>query len=192
MNTDTRVATSSPRPPSPASWRGTATVATMQTMPSAGEISRPSPAGVVRGIAEEQGDPHRQRRQQPARGRPVEAEPGNQRQGGGDADELAPLGVHRRQRVFCRRGQVGRLCSKHVTHFRPLAAVTIGGGKRPVTSGRRLSHGPGERPMSITSLCLFCGSRPGTDPDHAALAEAFGTLCAARGLTLVYGGGATD
>ncbi len=44
--------------------------------------------------------------------------------------------------------------------------------------------------MSITSLCLFCGSRPGTDPDHAALAEAFGTLCAARGLTLVYGGGA--
>ena len=41
----------------------------------------------------------------------------------------------------------------------------------------------------ITSLCLFFGSRPGTNPKHLALAEAFGRLCAARGITLVYGGG---
>ena len=40
------------------------------------------------------------------------------------------------------------------------------------------------------SLCLFCGSRPGADPAHAALAEAVGRLLAARGVTLVYGGGA--
>lgn len=42
----------------------------------------------------------------------------------------------------------------------------------------------------ITSLCLFCGSRPGADPAHALLAEAFGRLLARRGVTLVYGGGA--
>lgn len=44
--------------------------------------------------------------------------------------------------------------------------------------------------MTIASLCLFCGSRPGADPAHLDLAAAFGALCAARGITLVYGGGA--
>jgi uncharacterized protein (TIGR00730 family) len=42
----------------------------------------------------------------------------------------------------------------------------------------------------IRSICLFCGSRPGADPAHAAAAEALGRLLAARGVTLVYGGGA--
>jgi len=42
---------------------------------------------------------------------------------------------------------------------------------------------------TIDALCLFCGSQPGTDPAHADLAAAFGTLCAGRGLTLVFGGG---
>ncbi len=41
----------------------------------------------------------------------------------------------------------------------------------------------------ITSLLLFCGSRPGHDPAHAALADGLGRLCATRGVTLVYGGG---
>ncbi len=41
----------------------------------------------------------------------------------------------------------------------------------------------------IASLLLFCGSRTGTDPAHAETAAAFGTLLAARGITLVYGGG---
>ena len=44
--------------------------------------------------------------------------------------------------------------------------------------------------MPIRSLCLFCGSRPGKDPAHTGLAEAVGGLLAARGVTLVYGGGA--
>ncbi len=44
--------------------------------------------------------------------------------------------------------------------------------------------------MPIRSLCLFCGSRPGADPAHAALAEALGRMLAERGITLVYGGGA--
>ncbi len=43
--------------------------------------------------------------------------------------------------------------------------------------------------MIIKSVCLFCGSREGNDPAFAALAEAFGTLLAERGVTLVYGGG---
>lgn len=41
----------------------------------------------------------------------------------------------------------------------------------------------------ITSLLLFCGSRAGHDPDQAALATALGSMLAARGVTLVYGGG---
>ncbi len=42
----------------------------------------------------------------------------------------------------------------------------------------------------IRSICLFCGSRPGSDPAHAATAEALGRFLAERGVTLVYGGGA--
>ena len=42
----------------------------------------------------------------------------------------------------------------------------------------------------IRSLLLFCGSRPGHDPGHADIAARLGTLCAERGVTLVYGGGA--
>ena len=41
----------------------------------------------------------------------------------------------------------------------------------------------------ITSLLVFCGSRTGHDPAHAALAAALGNLLAERGVTLVYGGG---
>ncbi|MGI4877392.1 MAG: TIGR00730 family Rossman fold protein [Janthinobacterium lividum] len=44
--------------------------------------------------------------------------------------------------------------------------------------------------MTLTSLCLFCGSRPGSDAAFLPLAAAFGKLCADRGLRLVYGGGA--
>lgn len=41
----------------------------------------------------------------------------------------------------------------------------------------------------IRSLLLFCGSRPGHDPAYAELAAGLGRLCAAHGITLVYGGG---
>lgn len=43
--------------------------------------------------------------------------------------------------------------------------------------------------MAIASLCLFCGSRAGADPGPTALAADLGTLCATRGIGLVYGGG---
>jgi uncharacterized protein (TIGR00730 family) len=42
----------------------------------------------------------------------------------------------------------------------------------------------------IRSVLLFCGSRSGADPRHAALAAAVGRTLAANGVGLVYGGGA--
>jgi uncharacterized protein (TIGR00730 family) len=41
----------------------------------------------------------------------------------------------------------------------------------------------------ISSLCVFCGSRAGDDPAHAAAARALGEEMAKRRIRLVYGGG---
>lgn len=41
----------------------------------------------------------------------------------------------------------------------------------------------------VTTICVFCGSNPGTDPAHRRLAEDFGTALGRAGLGLVYGGG---
>jgi uncharacterized protein (TIGR00730 family) len=41
----------------------------------------------------------------------------------------------------------------------------------------------------IRSLCVYCGSSPGNDPAHAAMARALGTAMAAAGIRLIYGGG---
>jgi uncharacterized protein (TIGR00730 family) len=38
-------------------------------------------------------------------------------------------------------------------------------------------------------VAVFCGSRPGRDPVHAALAQALGSAIGRRGWQLVYGGG---
>ncbi len=38
-------------------------------------------------------------------------------------------------------------------------------------------------------ICVYCGSSPGADPMHREAAENLGTLLAARGVGLVYGGG---
>ena len=43
--------------------------------------------------------------------------------------------------------------------------------------------------VPIASICLFCGSNAGTRPAYADAAAAFGRVVAARGITLVYGGG---
>lgn len=39
------------------------------------------------------------------------------------------------------------------------------------------------------SLCVYCGSRPGSDPAFTAAAEAVGRLIGQHGWRLVYGGG---
>lgn len=41
----------------------------------------------------------------------------------------------------------------------------------------------------MKSLCVYCGSRAGADPEFAAAARAVGTAIGARGWRLVYGGG---
>lgn len=42
----------------------------------------------------------------------------------------------------------------------------------------------------MKSVCVYCGSNPGTRPEYADAARAMGAAIARRGLTLVYGGGA--
>lgn len=42
---------------------------------------------------------------------------------------------------------------------------------------------------SIRSICVYCGSRSGTNGDYATIARDFGHMLAARRITLVYGGG---
>jgi len=42
---------------------------------------------------------------------------------------------------------------------------------------------------TLTSLCVFCGSRPGTDPAHGREGEKLGRMLGERGVALVYGGG---
>ncbi|ABQ31880.1 MULTISPECIES: LOG family protein [Acidiphilium] len=43
--------------------------------------------------------------------------------------------------------------------------------------------------MSHISVTVFCGSSPGAAPDYLAAARALGEGLAARGMTLVFGGG---
>ena len=43
--------------------------------------------------------------------------------------------------------------------------------------------------MAPLSVCVFCGSRTGTDPDYMADATRLGAGIAARGWRLVYGAG---
>src|SRR6478752_6591940 len=42
---------------------------------------------------------------------------------------------------------------------------------------------------SIRSICVYCGSRPGSDPSHMAAGRALGKEIADYGLHLIYGGG---
>ncbi|MCY1021999.1 TIGR00730 family Rossman fold protein [Pyxidicoccus sp. MSG2] len=42
--------------------------------------------------------------------------------------------------------------------------------------------------MEVKSVCVFCGSRPGTRPEYVESATRMGAELARRGLTLVYGG----
>jgi uncharacterized protein (TIGR00730 family) len=40
----------------------------------------------------------------------------------------------------------------------------------------------------IKSICVFCGSSPGADPDYTTAARQLGRLMGQQGITLVYGG----
>lgn len=41
----------------------------------------------------------------------------------------------------------------------------------------------------MKSLCVYCGSRPGHDPEHRRVAQHLGREAARRGCRIVYGGG---
>jgi len=43
--------------------------------------------------------------------------------------------------------------------------------------------------MSLRSVCVFCGSRPGRRPEYEDAARALGRRLAADGVRLIYGGG---
>ena len=43
--------------------------------------------------------------------------------------------------------------------------------------------------MSLRSVCVFCGSRPGLNPAHVEAARATGTMLGRNGWRLVYGAG---
>lgn len=44
-------------------------------------------------------------------------------------------------------------------------------------------------PQTPLSICVFCGARSGTNPDHVITARALGAAIAAQGWRLVYGAG---
>lgn len=46
-----------------------------------------------------------------------------------------------------------------------------------------------EKTSPIRSICVYCGSQPGRDPDHIAAGRALGRAMALSGIRLVYGGG---
>jgi hypothetical protein len=43
--------------------------------------------------------------------------------------------------------------------------------------------------MQLSSVAVYCGSNKGTDPAYAQAADTLGRTLAARGISLVYGGG---
>lgn len=43
--------------------------------------------------------------------------------------------------------------------------------------------------MTLRSICVFCGARPGTNPAHVSAGQATGRMIAANGWRLVYGAG---
>ena len=44
--------------------------------------------------------------------------------------------------------------------------------------------------MALSSICVYCGSAMGTDPDFAVVARETGELLGSNGIRLVYGGAA--
>ena len=53
-----------------------------------------------------------------------------------------------------------------------------------------MSMNRNETVSKIRTICVYCGSSPGTDPAFVEAARAFGTILANNGIRLVFGGGA--
>jgi len=46
-----------------------------------------------------------------------------------------------------------------------------------------------EKTSKIRSICVYCGSGPGTDPAFVEAAQVFGAILARNGIRLIFGGG---
>ncbi|KAG8531993.1 uncharacterized protein KY384_003629 [Bacidia gigantensis] len=68
------------------------------------------------------------------------------------------------------------------------AEVDDGGSLAHITSISR-PHSPSKDSPPV--VCVFCGSSPGTNPQHIAAAKSLGEALHAHGINLVYGGGTT-
>ena len=74
--------------------------------------------------------------------------------------------------------QGGHCCSANKT---AALTVTIPGATCKTKIGINMSR--------IKSVCVYCGSGPGTNPAFMAAARQFGRILAENGIRLVYGGG---
>ncbi|QLP97971.1 MAG: TIGR00730 family Rossman fold protein [Rhodoblastus sp.] len=52
-----------------------------------------------------------------------------------------------------------------------------------------MTNAPAPTSNALRSVCVYCGSSPGIDPDHVEAARALGTQMGRAGVKLVYGGG---
>jgi uncharacterized protein (TIGR00730 family) len=59
----------------------------------------------------------------------------------------------------------------------------------PTTNAEAQPERSAGRRTNLERVCVFTGSRPGARPAYATAAACFGRVLAARGSTLVYGGG---
>ncbi len=66
----------------------------------------------------------------------------------------------------------------------PAPALTVAPARR-----KSLSMNKMEKTRKIRTVCVYCGSGPGTDPAYVEAARAFGRALAENGIGLVYGGG---
>lgn len=76
---------------------------------------------------------------------------------------------------------------------RSLRETLFGGDAAAQTAPRALTRrslGATSREMNgINSICVYCGSGPGTNPAFIEAARRFGRILAENGIRLVYGGG---
>ncbi len=56
-------------------------------------------------------------------------------------------------------------------------------------TNRVMHNPPAGKEKRLRAVCVFCGSSPGRDRRHAEAARELGTLLAANGFSLVFGGG---
>src|ERR1700735_2995837 len=73
--------------------------------------------------------------------------------------------------------------------FRMAGAGALGLVRLLLFGGFRHRPEPSFRGLVMKTICVYCGSSPGTDPLYLEAAAHLGDLLAKKAMTLVYGGG---